>query len=418
MTLANPDHLKILDQGVKAWNQWRQKHLDVSPDLMRANLSRRNLRVANLHRADLENADMEGAMLGQLAPPALARGRMKPADLSEADLTDANLQQADLTRVNLFEAKLHRTDLRGAFLFGANLSRASLSGAFMDHADLRGADLSKANLAKAQLSGADLRGAKLPGANLFGANLVEAKLGQSNLEAVDLTEADLSHASLHEADLSRAILVNTNLSEASLNGARIYGIAAWNINLEKATQEGLIITPRDEPGITVDDVAVAQFIYLLMKNERIKEVIDTITSKAVLILGSFSAERKAVLDAIREELRHRNFTPIMFDFDKPASKDLTGTVETLARMARFIIADLTDPSSIPHELATIVPFLRTTPVLLIRLEGSSGYGMVKDLLRYNWVLPPHEYKDSKSLIATLPEVIEPADKMAEDFRKQ
>jgi hypothetical protein len=34
-------------------------------------------------------------------------------------------------------------------------------------------------------------------------------------------------------------------------------------------------------------------------------------------------------------------------------------VSTLAHLARFIIADLTDPSSIPYELATVVP---TTPV--------------------------------------------------------
>ncbi len=92
----------------------------------------------------------------------------------------------------------------------------------------------------------------------------------------------------------------------------------------------------------------------MLKNEKVRQVIDTITSKVVLILGRFTEERKAVLDAIREELRHRDFAPILFDFDKPASKDITGTVETLARMARFIIADLTDPSSIPYELGTVV----------------------------------------------------------------
>ncbi len=105
----------------------------------------------------------------------------------------------------------------------------------------------------------------------------------------------------------------------------------------------------------MDNLEVAQFIYLLLNNEKIRNVIDTITSKVVLILGRFTPERKVVLDAIREELRKRDYLPILFDFEKPASKGLTGTISTLANMARFIIADLTDPSSVPHELAMVVP---------------------------------------------------------------
>jgi len=88
---------------------------------------------------------------------------------------------------------------------------------------------------------------------------------------------------------------------------------------------------------------VAQFIYLLLNNEKIRSVIDSITSKVVVILGRFTPERKAILDAIRDELRKRDYLPALFDFEKPASKDLTGTISTLANMARFIIADLTDP---------------------------------------------------------------------------
>ena len=111
--------------------------------------------------------------------------------------------------------------------------------------------------------------------------------------------------------------------------------------------------------------------------------------------------------------------PILFDFDKPTSKDVTGTVETLARMARFVIADLTDPSSIPHELATIVPFLRTTPVLPFRLAGSGGFSMFEDLQRtYPWVLKTHEYQDSQSLISALPDIIALADKKADELRSR
>ena len=75
----------------------------------------------------------------------------------------------------------------------------------------------------------------------------------------------------------------------------------------------------------------------------------------VLILGRFTPERKAVLDALREELRKRDYLPVLFDFDKPASKDITETVSMLAHMARFVIADMTDPRCIPHELAIDYP---------------------------------------------------------------
>jgi hypothetical protein len=41
--------------------------------------------------------------------------------------------------------------------------------------------------------------------------------------------------------------------------------------------------------------------HLLLNNQEIREVIDTITSRAVLILGRFSGGRKPILDAIRDE---------------------------------------------------------------------------------------------------------------------
>jgi len=53
------------------------------------------------------------------------------------------------------------------------------------------------------------------------------------------------------------------------------------------------ITERDggEPVITVDNIEVAQFIYLLLNNRAICDVIDAIASKAVLILGRFLNSR-------------------------------------------------------------------------------------------------------------------------------
>ena len=138
----------------------------------------------------------------------------------------------------------------------------------------------------------------------------------------------------------------------------------------------------------------------------------------MLILGRFTDERKAVLDALRDELRKRDYLPILFDFDKPANKHLTGTVTTLANMVRFIIADGTDPKSIPHELATIVP-TTMVPVKPILLASEREYAMFRDLQRrHRWVLPTHRYKSQEQLIADLDlRVIRPAEEKAEQLRK-
>jgi len=37
--MANEEHLKILRQGVEAWNKWRKANPNIQPDLGRADLS-------------------------------------------------------------------------------------------------------------------------------------------------------------------------------------------------------------------------------------------------------------------------------------------------------------------------------------------------------------------------------------------
>src|SRR5262245_22851881 len=136
------------------------------------------------------------------------------------------------------------------------------------------ANLFGANLSRAQLFRADLYGAQL-----FRADLIGADLSEANLFRADLTEANLSGVNLTMAHLAGASLIDVHLRDADLTGCRVYGVSAWNLDLEGARQNNLIITPNDEPEITVDNLEVAQFIYLLLNNERVRHVIDTITSK-------------------------------------------------------------------------------------------------------------------------------------------
>ena len=173
------------------------------------------------------------------------------------------------------------------------------------------------------------------------------------------------------------------------------------MKLSEATiQHDLIITPSGEPEVTTDDLEVAQFIYLLLHNEKLQRVIDTITSKVVLILGRFSPERKMVLDVLRDELRTRNYAPVVFDFEKPRSGTTINTVTLLARMARFVIADISDAKSVLQELQAIVPHSPKLPVLPIIVAGQEEPGMFNSIERHttrSWKV--HRYESLTQLLA-------------------
>ena len=306
-----------------------------------------------------------------------------------------------------------RPDLSDATLSDANLSFANLSDA-----NLSGANLHFTNLHYANLSGANLHFTNFRDADLSDANLYRADLSDANLSDANLSRADLSRADLSRADLSGATLVGTDLTEAILTECHIYGISAWDIELTGAIQDSLVITPIYQPTITVDNLKIAQFLYLLLDDQEIRAVINPITTKVVLILGRFTPERKAVLDALRNILRTKDYVPIIFDFDKPASKDTQETITTLARLARFVIADITEAKSIPQELVSIVESFPSLAIQPLLQRDSEPWGMYDHMKRYPWVLPIHSYIDLPDLLATLEErVIDPAEHKAQELTR-
>jgi uncharacterized protein YjbI with pentapeptide repeats len=433
-------------QSVDEWNSLRTQ-TSALPILSGANLSGANLRGANhsgadlsdadLSDADLSNADLSGA---DLSGANLRDAGLSNADLSNADLSGANLSGANLQHADISQASLVRAFLSRAWLEGAKANRADFGYATLSKAKLNGADLNEANfvgavLARAELCGVSLRGAQLPGVCLSDALIASADINEANLRGADFKRANVCGSVFNRADLSGAVLGGANLAgcdfsganlsgavlvyanlnqadltDADLTGCQVYGAALWGLTLSEDTkQQNLVITP-GEPDITVDNLEVAQFIYLLLNNERVRHIIDTITSKVVLILGRFTDERKGVLDALREELRRRDYTPVLFDFEKPRSRSTEETISTLAHMARFVIADLTDAKSVLQELRAIVPTNPSVPVQPLILATQGEPGMFDFFRNYPWMLEPYRYPDPKRLLAALTDrVIAPAE---------
>lgn len=160
VSMANAEHLSKLEEGVTTWNEWREAHPSIVPDLSGADLSGTKLAQANLYRAELIAADLGGANLS-----------------------------------------------------GASLSAANLSGADLIAANVSGANLSGANLAGADLDGADIHDADLTNADLFAANLTGTNLTDTGLDFVNFSYCTFLETKLHGATLQDTIFQNVDLSK-------------------------------------------------------------------------------------------------------------------------------------------------------------------------------------------------------------
>lgn len=366
------------------WNTWRQRNpgLEIDPHLEH--------RISDICRDTREGVSIEGKNLQKinLSGLSLNGSSFAGSDLSEASLICTNLSTANLSRSVFQGAQNRYADFSNADLSFANLLCADFRGANLSKANLRGANLTRANFADSDLAGADLGSAHLEGTILRGANLRGATLICARLLWADLTNTDL-------------------------RDCHVYGISAWDIVLDGAAQSDLIVTPPGDPVITVDDLEVAQFVYLLLNNRRVRNIIDAITSKVVLILGRFTPERKAILDAIRNELRQRNYLPVLFDFEKPSRRTTLEAVATLAHMAKFVIADLTDARSVLQELMAVVPNNPSVPVQPLLLASTDEPGMFDFFKKYPWVIECVRYEQQEDLLRELQQkVIGPAERIA------
>jgi len=251
------------------------------------------------------------------------------------------------------------------------------------------------------------------------ANFVDAILTKASLECANLGGADLTGADLQGANLTFAMLAQTRLIEANLTNSFVYGISAWDVQLEGAIQSSLIITPHDQPTIKVDNLEVAQLIYLLIEHKKLRDVLNSVIEKGVLLLGRFNEGGLDLLQAIAARLREMKYLPIIFDFDRPVSRNLTETIITLVGLSRFVIADLSG-RSVANELRSTVPHFKIPFVPIIEESRKKEvYSMFSDfLVETDWVLPHVIFTSKDHLMELLPsKIIKPAEMQWKKRRK-
>ncbi|WP_430931795.1 hypothetical protein [Saccharicrinis sp. 156] len=149
----------------------------------------------------------------------------------------------------------------------------------------------------------------------------------------------------------------------------------------------------------MNNLEVAQCNSLFLDPEKDRDVINALTAKLVLILGRFTENRKAILDKLREELKKYDLVPIIFDIEFPDGHSMIETVSLLARMLRFVIADLSDAKIVINEIQEIVPANPSLPVQPIMDSTQSEPSILRKHHDNPGYLEPISYEDINDLTA-------------------
>ena len=237
---GNEKHLEILKESWRRrsprfWNQWRQQHPGVVPDL----------------RLDI-------------------RRKISPRVQSRAHSARwGKLERIDLAGVHLERASLKDVNLRYANLSSVHAEKANLS-----NADFRGATLRQGNFRKAIC----LDGTRFPHANLSEADFTGARMVEANLSQADLTKACFDGATMTSALLNDAVLDETSLLGTKLGGAHVVGTFIRRVKTDARTQQrGLFIDVHvvweRQPGkmvefVETNDIHVAQFHNIVDEKDR------------------------------------------------------------------------------------------------------------------------------------------------------
>lgn len=382
--MANQEQLRLLQQGVPAWNQWRRENGEMLVDLRMA-----DLREANLRGADLGRANLDGAYL-------------KHADLSEASLDHAILRGVTLTEASLTKASLACADLTQAVLC---------------QADLREADLGLANLFEADLTGALLRRADFYGASCFETHFYQADLREADFSTADCRFAHFAHADVRGADFTDARVNDANFEHAQLTHCRIDRLVAWNACLTHAEQRDLVLQAAAHVTLTIDTLPAAQTVSFLLSTDPAQPVFAPGPRKMVLLLGSFPEERQATLTALKDLLRTSEYLPLVCPWQADWTADDLKPLLTLAPIFCFVLFDLTDMPNLPHHLSAFLAQGKAIiqPLLEQTHQSSPDWSTVPvsqsilPLVHYRFPFPLTEEEGRA--------IIEPAERMQQHIKR-
>lgn len=209
------------------------------------------------------------------------------------------------------------------------------------------------------------------------ANFTNCHFINTRFNKTILTNAVFENAVFENCNLNRVNLANADFCVKSIEETVVYGISAWDLKTSEASIQSKLVIEKTYDfysniiaegriPMMVDDIELAQFIYYLTNHKRLRETINVMNSRSVLLLGRFKDGGLDRLYRLREWLLSKNYLPMIFDFERPESLDLVEVIVTMGGLSKFIIADLSGPF-VNHEL-TQISSLYLKPIIVFHSD--------------------------------------------------
>jgi uncharacterized protein YjbI with pentapeptide repeats len=270
------------------------------------------------------------------------------------------LQVKGLNRVNFSGMNLSDVSIHNAFAEGLNLKDSTFENTHFEEGDF----------SRANFCGTTFRNAKFNKTILTGANFDDATFVNCNLNRVNLVGA-----SFRVKEITETV---------------VYGIAAWDlVTSDEIKQSKLVIEKtyklysdliqQGKIPMMVDDIELAQFVYYLNDHKKMRDTLNILNDKGVLLLGGFKSGGLERLYSVRDWLKSRGYMAMIFDFARPDKLSLTETVVTMAGLSKFTFVDLSG-ASVPAELQAVLSHIKK-PVLAF----GDPYALFPDLADHTWV---------------------------------
>ena len=245
--------------------------------------------------------------------------------------------------------------------------------------DFAGINLSDADVLHATAEGLDLHGAVIEDTvfdegDFSRASFAGATFRRTRFTKTILTGASFDGASFVDCNLDRVNLVGASFQVKEITETVVYGIAAWDLKTDPNMRQSKLVVERTygfysemiaagTVPLTVDDIELAQFVYYLTNHRKMRDTLNVLNERGVLLLGRFKGGGLERLHALREWFAGRQYMAMIFDFARPDNLDLVETVVTMAGLSRFVVADLSGPR-VPEEVRAIVAAVRK-PLLAV-----------------------------------------------------